>query len=466
MKTCRYHPLEAAAWLDPVVDYGYCERCVEIKRTDGERLGARSYVGGRDLEALGGSRAQPAFWEALPQIINYVLRPAALTVLGVFVVLAAFCAQLPEWVDVGAILCIAFLLTGYGGLILLGSAEGGQQPPQPTALGRIDTRFSGSLFVLNALVIALPLLVAYLGQGALAALMYLLLVCLYPGWVMSLVMHRELADALSVQQWIEVFKRIPGDYVVLTGFVLLLSLLGAGFYNMLQNEVPQAVLYVLSVAVLGSGFLIVCHTIGYSIHHAQYELDYQTREGKAQARRLQAIDPVEAKLLVLVKAGQYDVLRGELTKVLKKQPRDVRKHEWLHRLLVALGDEDALFDHADVYLLALQQSGDDARLYYLFESLRKRRADFVPNEPELRHVLAEQALMRGKQREALQFLHKFHERYPNYPRIADAYLVAAKCFMALEGEQEKARTFLRYVQQKYPNSPATAEARALLDTMA
>lgn len=462
MKRCRYHPLEAAVWLDPVIDYGYCERCVDLKTTIGDVVEARSFVGGRDLQPLSGARMQPAFWEALPQVVTYVLRPAALMVLGVFTVLAAFAARLPEWVDLAALLFIAFLLTGYGGLVLLNSAEGDRQPPQVAALGRMDMTFSGSLFALNAIVIGIPLVVAYLGQGALAALLYLLLVCLYPCWVITLVLHRELSDALSVQQWGEVFKRIPGDYVVLAGFVLLLSLLGAGFYGMLDGEVPPTVLYVLSVTVLGGGYLIVCHAIGYSIDYSQHELDYQTREGKARARRLQAIDTLEAKLFVLVKAGHYETLRSELTKALKKQPRDVRKHEWLHRLLLAVGDEDALFDHAEVYLRALQQTGDDARLYYLYDSLRKRRADFAPNEPELRHVLAEQALMRGKQRDALVFLHKFHERYPNYPRIPDAYLVAAKCFLALEGEEEKARTFLRYIKSKYPSSPATAEAESLL----
>ncbi|MNG25987.1 hypothetical protein D3C84_1109100 [compost metagenome] len=69
-------------------------------------------------------------------------------------------------------------------------------------------------------------------------------------------------------------------------------------------------------------------------------------------------------------------------------------------------------------------------------------------------------------REALSLLRNLHQRFPDYPHIPRAYLLAARGFAEGLGQLEPAQKLLAYVRARYPASPLLDQISALEITIA
>jgi tetratricopeptide (TPR) repeat protein len=463
MNQCKYHPLDAATWHDRRSGRFLCERCVELVQT--EEPGAIDLISKRELEPLSGRAGMPAFWEILPEVFAYPSHLNGLASVGLCVLLGMV-ATLPGTGFALAVLPVAlFLLAGYGEMAMRAVADGDTVPPQPLAAIQMNLKNGSGLFVILALALGIPLGVGYLGWPWLAGFLFFMINLVFPAAVVNLMVHHEVGSALSFQQWQWVVKQIGGEYLMLVLFTLAVSLVGAWLYQMLANEVPLPVLVGVCVAALGWLLLAACFVMGYSLRRMQRELGYETREQRTRQRRTQAMDVEDNRLMMMVRRGLFDEARQFLIKSVKKNANDLRRHDQLHRLLMEMKDTDAVFDHAEVYLAALQRDGDDARLAYLYKQLHEIRPEYLPDEPAVRHALAVQAQVRGQHRECLTLLSRLHERYPNYIDIPGAYLIAARSFQTMPEQHLQAVALLKYIQHKYPDYRQQKQVAQLLSEL-
>ena len=63
--------------------------------------------------------------------------------------------------------------------------------------------------------------------------------------------------------------------------------------------------------------------------------------------------------------------------------------------------------------------------------------------------------------EALSLLRNLHQRFPQYPQIPRAYLLAARGFAEGLGQLEPAGKLLAFIRQRYPDTPLLAEVASL-----
>ena len=69
-------------------------------------------------------------------------------------------------------------------------------------------------------------------------------------------------------------------------------------------------------------------------------------------------------------------------------------------------------------------------------------------------------------RSVAEIIGNLHQRFPDYPFIARAYLLAARGFAEGLGQLEPAQKLLAFILARYPQSPLLGEVRALQTTLA
>ncbi len=116
--------------------------------------------------------------------------------------------------------------------------------------------------------------------------------------------------------------------------------------------------------------------------------------------------------------------------------------------------------HLDHYLpLAARQSPAQAASALL--NARQLQGDYLPEDALVCEKVAEALLARHKTREGLSLLRNFHQRFPDYPHVPRAYLLAARGFAEGLGQLEPAQKLLGFIRSRYPGSPLLDEVDAL-----
>ncbi|MCY1540829.1 hypothetical protein D9M68_764920 [compost metagenome] len=150
---------------------------------------------------------------------------------------------------------------------------------------------------------------------------------------------------------------------------------------------------------------------------------------------------------------------------MQRTPDDLRLNERYHQLLFGLGARERCLRHLDHYLpLAARQNPALAATALL--NARQLRADYLPADALVCEQVAGALLDRHKVREALSLLRNLHQRFPDYPHIPRAYLLAARGFAEGLGQLEPAQKLLGYIRARYPASPLLDQVGALEATLA
>ncbi|KAF1061418.1 MAG: hypothetical protein GAK45_02226 [Pseudomonas citronellolis] len=123
-------------------------------------------------------------------------------------------------------------------------------------------------------------------------------------------------------------------------------------------------------------------------------------------------------------------------------------------------EREAFFEHLAHYLPLTESSHPQLAVGAWLHALQlqpDRRLD----DPLLSERLAALLLERHKPREALALLRNLHQRFPDYPHIPRAYLLAARGFAEGLGQVEPAAKLLAYIRQRYPASPLLDDVERL-----
>ena len=341
-------------------------------------------------------------------------------------------------------------ITKYGFMVIEQTARGDFNPPpwSKAFSGDLSIFFKqiGVQIIFGVFLTA----VAYIGSDALNFLASLIVIFVMPASLMIFAMEEDIATAVSPAHLFDFITRIGGAYFILYIFLILFSMAHLGFFSLLWGEVPEAWLGPLFVCASLYFMLVTYHLMGYVIFQYQQALGFVSEDEKTAERRMKAIDPYDARIDVLVKEGRYEDCLKVFKKALHYHPNDFKNHDNLSKLLVAMGDTETALEHGNSYLTRLHKMGDDARLYFLYSFYQQIDPEFLPDEPGVRHVVAEQLYGRGKYDLVIKLLARMHNLYPNYGDIPGAYFLLAETLYRGKNRKDKALQFLGFIEHNYP----------------
>ena len=459
---CRYHPAQPATWHCPACprDYGDCCVPLNADAPDDTPLCALC----RDkLRFLGAANTAQPFWQRIPLFFRYALQPGPL---AFTVVLGLASLFMPAWKLLWLVLfCVA---SKYLQAVIENSSQGMREAP---ALATAFTVEGFSLFwrllVIFLAAFAVVWLAADFNSEALFWGATLGVQLLIPASIIRLALDKTLGAALSPDQVGQVIKAMGWRYLILWGFLFILWQSPDWVTQMLANGLPRVVLVPVATVLLGYFSVVMCAMMGYAVFQYQGALGYVAVEDDVRGypaeeyRRRHALAEAEIRL----KEGQGAQALEVLARALEAMPNDLRLNERFHQLLFALDARERCLRHLAHYLpLAARLNPAQAATALL--NARQLRADYLPDDAQVCERVAQALLARHKAREGLSLLRNLHLRFPDYPHVPRAYLMAARGFAEELGQIEPAQRLLQFIQARYPQSPLLKEVAQLQATLA
>ena len=174
--------------------------------------------------------------------------------------------------------------------------------------------------------------------------------------------------------------------------------------------------------------VVMCSMMGYAVFQYQGALGFAIAEEGAQEgfpaaewRRRRALAEAEVR----IKEGQSGTALETLTQALQRDPDDLKLNERFHQLLFGLNDRSRCLRHLEHYLpLAARLNAPLGATALL--NARQLQADYMPADAQVCERIAGALIDRHKVREGLSLLRNLHQRFPDYPFIPRAYLLAAR----------------------------------------
>lgn len=455
---CQYHPAQPATWHCVPCQRHFGDCCIPLN-ADAPDDSPVCPLCSRELTFLGAANTALPFWERLPQFFAYGLQVSPLAFSALLALAGLFMPRsLVLW-------CILLsVATKYFHSVIESSSDGLREAPS------LMSAFGGdglSLFIKQVLVFAIALgalwLAADFNSETLFWVVNIAIVLLLPASIIRLALSKELGAALSPDQVGEVIRAMGGRYLILCAFLFILWQSPSYVAWMLSGGLPRVVLMPIATFLFGYFGVVMCSMMGYAVFQYQGALGFAiAEEGTQQGlpehewRRRKALAEAEIRL----KEGQSDGALETLANALQRDPEDLRMNERYHQLLFGLGAHERCLRHLDHYLpLAARQNPTLAATALL--NARQFKADFQPADALVCEQVAGALLERHKVREALSLLRNLHQRFPDYPHIPRAYLLAARGFAEGLGQLEPAQKLLAYIRARYPATPLLDQVSAL-----
>jgi hypothetical protein len=455
---CHYHPAQPATWHCSSCprDYGDC--CVPLNADDHD-LVALCPLCRSKLSFLGAANSAQPFWLRISTFFLYALQVGPLA-------FAALLALASLFMPNSKLLWLALLsvATKYLHSVIEASSQAQQQAPslQSAFVGEGLALFFKQLAVFILAAAALWL-AADFDSEALYWLVNTLIMLLLPASIIRLALEKELAAALSPELVGQVIKAMGWRYLILWVFLFILWQSPNYVTYMLSQGLPRVVLMPIATAIFGYFAVVMCAMMGYVVFQYQGALGYVIAD-EAQQNHFPAVEYQRRKALaeaeIRLKEGQSAQALELLTLALERSPNDLKLNERFHQLLYGLNERERCLRHLEHYLPLVMRLNPALAVSALLNA-RQLQADFLPADALLCEQLAGALLARHKNREGLSLLRNLHQRFPDYPHIPRAYLLAARGFAEGLGQLQPAQQLLDFIRARYPNSPVLDEVASL-----
>lgn len=454
---CHYHPTQPATWHCPSCprDYGDC--CMPLNADEHDVVTVCPLCRSK-LSFLGAANSAEPFWLRISTFFLYALQSGPLA-------FAALLALASLFMPNSKLLWLALLsvATKYLHSVIETSSQAQPAPSLQSAF--VLEGFA--LFFRQLLVFVLAAAALWLAADFHSEALYwavnLLIMLLLPASIIRLALEKELAAALSPELVGQVIKAMGWRYLILWAFLFILWQSPSYVTYMLSNGLPRVVLMPIATALFGYFAVVMCAMMGYVVFQYQGALGYviadETEQNyfpAADYQRRKALAEAEIRL----KEGQSAQALELLTVALERSPNDLKLNERFHQLLYGLNDRARCLRHLEHYLPLVVRLNPPLAVTALLNA-RQLQADFLPADALLCEQLAGVLLARDKNREGLSLLRNLHQRFPDYPHIPRAYLLAARGFAEGLGQLQPAQQLLGFIRARYPNSPLLAEVANL-----
>src|SRR3989338_6255842 len=463
---CHYHPAQPATWHCAPCQRPYGDCCMPLNADAPEEAPVCPLCRGK-LAFLGAANSAQPFWERIPSFFLYGLQTGPLALCALLALASLFMpSRLLLW------LALFSVATKYFYSVIGASSQAERQAPS------LASAFSGegySLFFQQLVVFLLAFGVLWLASDFDSEALYwavtIGLLLVLPASIIRLALDKTLTAALSPEDVGQVIGAMGWRYLILCIFLFILWQSPQVVTYMLASGLPQVVLMPIAVFLFGYFAVVMCAMMGYAVFQYQGPLGYVVADENGQATfpaaeylRRRALAEAQVRL----KEGQSGPALETLAVALDRDPDDLKLNERFHQLLFGVKASERCLRHLEHYLpLAARLNPAQAATALL--NARQLKADYLPDDPLVCERLAAALLERHKTREALSLLRNLHQRFPSYPHIARAYLLAARGYAEGMGQLEPAHKLLAFVRARYPQTPLltdVATLEAILDRLA
>ncbi|MBB2493468.1 hypothetical protein [Aquipseudomonas ullengensis] len=451
---CRYHPAQPATWhCRPCErDFGNC--CIPLSAEEPDATPTCPLCRGK-LAFLGAANSAQPFWDRIPQFFRYALQPAPLAFAALLSLASLF---MPSWKLLW--LALFSVATKYLQSVIESASLGGRDAPTlGSALDSEGYSLFWRLLVIFFIAFGLIWLVQDFDSEALFWAVTLSVQLVIPACIIRLALDKTLGAALNPEDVGTVIKAMGWRYLILWAFLFILWQSPDAVVYMLSSGLPRVVLMPIAALLFGYFSVVMCAMMGYAVFQYQGALGYAVaEEGGLPSYPLD--DYLRRRALaeaeVRVKEGQTGPALEVLTQALERAPNDLKLNERFHQLLFGLNARERCLRHLAHYLpLAARLNPAQAATALL--NARQLQADYLPEDAQVCERVAQALIERHKTREGLSLLRNLHGRFPDYPHIPRAYLLAARGFAEGLGQLEPAQKLLGYIRARYPQSPLLGE---------
>ena len=459
---CHYHPAQPAAWHCAPCTRHFGDCCMPRNADAPDELPRCPLCGGALTYLGAANRAQP-FWERIPRFFLYGLQAAPLQLAALVALVSLFMPS--GFMAMVALLVVLVSLTSkyLEAVIEHASLALAEAPSLSAAFG--SGRFSLFFQLLGLVLLSAGLmwLAADFHSEAIFMITALLIQLVLPAIIIRLALDKSLWSVLNPDAIGAVIKAMGWRYLILWVFCFMLWSLPDSVVYLLAHGLPRVVLMPVATFLFVYSLVVMSAMLGYAVFQYQGALGFAAAAEDEHAgfpepeyRKRRALAEAEIRL----KEGQAGQALEVLGKALDRNANDLRLNERYHQLLFAMQSRERCLRHLAHYLpLAARQSPAQAASALL--NARQLQGDYLPEDALVCEKVAEALLARHKTREGLSLLRNFHQRFPDYPHVPRAYLLAARGFAEGLGQLEPAQKLLGFIRSRYPGSPLLDEVEAL-----
>ena len=456
MKTCKYHPLQAASYLCPNCQSYTCRTCVDDSQGEPGCFTCRG-----ELESQGAAYTAVPFWRRLSEAFRYPLNGNAVAAIGISMVLNLMGLLVP-WL----LIFSSAVLTKYCFCCLENTAHGKMQAPDVTEAYTGGLRLLFQLFVIMLVAIGAVFLAArFIGFGMAITVGIFALVAL-PASFMVLAIEEDLRQAVNPLKLLQLMFTIGGPYLIL--LALLMVMLGSvEALSYLVGERFSTVGAIAQMAISNYYSVVMFHLMGYVIFQYQRELGFVAEDESQEHQQKNRDQLFQAELDVLVKEGEYEKALELCHAASKAQPKNKLIADTFFKLIIALKAQQPLQLYADSYLQLLLNLQQDFRVSAVYKMIKQQLPDYLPERAALRYQLALTLSELGDFKNAALLLKNFHRDFSGDALIIKAYSLMVQVLAHLPNtqvQQQQYRAFVERLQAKAETAPAQPFASATVNT--
>ncbi len=395
-------------------------------------------------KSAGPARANDAitpFWDRLRDIALYPFKETGLATIAALTLVVSTLGWFPVAGWIITIICWIAAYK-YAFEILQFTAHGNLEPPE-TVL-KVEGYLVFKYLVLQFLLIAVPLVVAFWLSPSLGWILYLFAILLQPAATLLLVMEGSLLSALRPDRALQLIARIGWAYLAVCALLAVFQGTARNAEDLLSGVLPGILSRPLVMVCALWLLFVTFHLMGYLIYQYHEALGFspEARDNKLekpQDRDQQLLDRVGMQL----NDGAPDQALADLRAEMDQRAVSPAVHELYRRLLTQAGDQAGLLTHGRLFLhLLLLDTKQDRRAMALARECLDLEPNFTTPEIEDGVKLARRAAVGGQQRLALELLRAALRTAPKHRDAPEWAADAAEMLLRVPGQEATARALL------------------------
>lgn len=445
MASCNYHPISPAAFRCEQCNMDLCSLCCDESLDSHQPNCLRCNA---ILDRVLDEGSAPPFWRRLQEIFRYPLASNSLTLIIGVSVLQCFLMYIPlfGFLTLLPILLLSAALLKYCIVSLTHTANGDMNAPD------INEAYSGGIelfikFVGIHFCIGLILLGISRFSPLAAMLLAALFIVGYPAIMIRFAQSEEVLDSIHPLHILQLMTAIGLPYGLLLTF-LGIMMASMGVLNELLGGAEGGVLSIALQTVVTNYYSVAMyHLLGYVLFQYQHRLGYPAQIDNDDSHARSKADILQAKIEVMLKDGNYDEVVNLFYDGFKQFPDDKRFYDNYFQFIYNCKNSRLMDEFAEKFLSFLLRMGYFDRLNSGYKMIKQVSPGYEPNAPELRHAIAQACQSRGDPVTAVKLINGMHKKYPNYPKLVEAFQCMAKALDDMPSKAKQAEQCKQFVKK-------------------
>ena len=412
---------------------------------------------------LADDQIQP-FWQRMPEIFSYGMKPGVLASMAAIAVGVALAAVMPGIIGLLIYFVTLSSLYKFCYEILNSTARGNLEPPEGL-MHRVNPGiFWSQLMLWFLLWLAIFASFATL-PFVLATLIAVAIVFCIPAITMILAIDQNVFAALNPATWSGIISRVGKSYFILVFFLFLLMVSWGQAATLAETVFGTFFGFFIASCINVYFMAVMFHLMGYVVYQCHEDLGLEAdEEGKGIALKDQA-HPALRQARTLMAEGQVEEARRVLNEALTDRLAGIEIHAQYHKLLKITGDTQELTKHATQYTYMLINDDNENEALKVMRAVLQGDSEFSMPEGEITTRLAQRASDMGDHLLTLRLLNGYAKRYPGHADIPSNYLTIARILCERQGKDEQALKLLKKLKQDYQDHSLAAEIESYLATV-